>query len=276
MMGFKLVVVVCLLGASACAVQRQPLLSAVEGSMAQGGIAYGKTTPEAEMAVRGGYKVHCPSGHFLIGLPSKAPQRLDMIVRGQAKKAKKRLNVRQRSYKTEYIDGLPGKKVLPDESLWPRIQSEREMIKTARAQTQGCGRIVEEPTFIYPVRGRISGEYGSGRVLNGVERSRHFAIDIAAPKGTKVLAPLSGRVVLAGHEFFYGGNMIMLDHGMELTSLYAHLDTMLVKEGDEVARGDVIGEVGSTGRSTGPHVHWGVYLGGVPLDPSLMLFQGEE
>ena len=262
---------VCLL--SACGVQRQPLLSDVQGSMVQGGIAYGKTTPQATLAVRGGYKVHCPSGHFLIGLPSKAPTKLGMIVRGQRKKRKKIVAVKQRDYLVEYIDGLPGKKVLPDESLWPRIQAERERIQAARAQAQArsCERIVDEPMFAYPVKGRISGVYGSRRVLNGVERSKHFALDIAAPTGTKLLAPLDGRVVLAGHDFFYAGNIVILDHGMSLTSLYAHMDKILVKEGDEVVRGDVLGEVGATGRVTGAHVHWGISLGPVPLDPALML-----
>ncbi|MBI1309087.1 MAG: peptidoglycan DD-metalloendopeptidase family protein [Proteobacteria bacterium] len=123
--------------------------------------------------------------------------------------------------------------------------------------------------FLLPVKGGVtSGVFGSRRTYNGEEHSWHRGHDLAAPRGTEVRAPAAGVVRLARMTFLTG-NLLMLDHGAGVTSVYAHLAKMNVKVGDKVVAGQVIGRVGTTGRSTGPHLHWGMYWQNHPIDPIL-------
>ena len=119
--------------------------------------------------------------------------------------------------------------------------------------------------------GRISGVYGSQRVLNGQPRRPHFGVDIAAPKGTPVAAMADGTVALVHQDMFYTGKTVMLDHGLGLTSVYIHMDAITVDQGAKVRKGQQIGTVGQTGRATGPHLHWGVAWFGTQLDPALLV-----
>ncbi|MBC6497169.1 MAG: M23 family metallopeptidase [Alphaproteobacteria bacterium GM7ARS4] len=242
------------------------------GSTAQGGLLYGHSLSDAEVKARGGYLVYCSSGRFMLAIPPSAGEEIVLFAKRGDRKVKKRVPVTQRRYEVEHVDGLPQEQISPPESVWERIQKEREQIKASRDDTMGCQRS-PLPRFSYPVRGRISGVYGSRRVFNGVQRAPHFGLDIAAPQGTKITAPLDGRVILTGKDFFYAGNIVILDHGMGLSSLYAHMDSIAVSYGDMLRRGDVMGEVGATGRATGPHLHWGINLGPWPLDPALLLVE---
>ena len=122
-----------------------------------------------------------------------------------------------------------------------------------------------------PTEGRISGVYGSQRILNGKPRQPHFGIDISAARGTKVFAPADGIVVLAEPDLYFSGGTIILDHGLGLTSAFLHLEKLLVKEGDILAQSDILGLVGSTGRSTGPHLDWRVNLFEKRIDPALLV-----
>jgi len=124
--------------------------------------------------------------------------------------------------------------------------------------------------FISPVNGIISSKYGKRRFINDQPRSPHLALDIAAPKGTKVISPSKGKIILIG-DFFYAGNFIIIDHGYGLLSSYSHLSKVSVKKNEIVNKGQVIGEVGSTGRVTGPHLHWTVYLNKVRINPELLI-----
>jgi murein DD-endopeptidase MepM/ murein hydrolase activator NlpD len=139
---------------------------------------------------------------------------------------------------------------------------------TLAAATRGevAGGLGFLERFRRPSVGPITGVYGSARLFDGAERSWHKGVDYAAPTGTPVVAPAAGVVRLA-RSTFMSGNLVMLDHGANLTSLYAHLDTMAVKVGQVVQAGDRLGTVGTTGRSSGPHLHWGLYVGPVALDP---------
>ena len=128
---------------------------------------------------------------------------------------------------------------------------------------------VLENGFIWPVWGRISGIYGSQRILNGKPRQPHYGIDVAAPVGVAVRAAAAGQVTMATDLYFTGGTII-IDHGYGLNSTYSHLHDMLVKTGDMVSRGTVIGSVGSTGRSTGPHLDWRINWQNKRLDPLLI------
>ncbi len=124
--------------------------------------------------------------------------------------------------------------------------------------------------FLAPVEGRINAFFGVRRILNGERRGRHNGIDIKARQGEKVLCPNDGRVVMVD-ELFFGGKTVVVDHGQQLFSFYMHLDRVAVRMDQEIRKGDVIGAVGASGRATGPHLHWGVRLNGVRVDPlSLM------
>ena len=125
--------------------------------------------------------------------------------------------------------------------------------------------------FIWPATGRISGVFGSQRILNGEPRRPHNGIDIAAPRGTPVVAMGAGRVVMANSDMFLTGKTVMINHGHGLTSIYIHMDRITVKRTDLVSRGQQIGAVGMTGRATGPHLHWGVSLFNTKLDPALLV-----
>jgi len=127
--------------------------------------------------------------------------------------------------------------------------------------------------FIWPVTGRISSIFGLRRFFNEQERRPHSGLDIAASEGTPIKAVASGTVLDAG-DFFFSGNMIYIDHGQGIITLYAHLSKISVKPGDVVRQGDIIGEVGQTGRVTGPHLHFAVYANQALIDPMFMLPKG--
>jgi len=124
--------------------------------------------------------------------------------------------------------------------------------------------------FISPVDGIISSRYGKQRYINDQPRSPHLALDIAAAEGTKIIAPAPGKVILIG-DFFYSGNYLILDHGFGLLSSYSHMSKIHVNAGDFLKQGDIIGEVGSTGRVTGPHLHWSVYLEKQRINPESLI-----
>ena len=124
--------------------------------------------------------------------------------------------------------------------------------------------------FISPVDGIISSRYGKQRYINDQPRSPHLALDIAAAEGTEIIAPAPGKVILVG-DFFYSGNYLILDHGFGLLSSYSHMSKIHVQTGDYLNQRDVIGEVGSTGRVTGPHLHWSVYLEKKRINPESLI-----
>ena len=124
--------------------------------------------------------------------------------------------------------------------------------------------------FLKPVDGVISSRYGKKRFINELPRSPHLALDIAAPTGTTIIAPAYGKVILTGN-FFYSGNYLILDHGYGLLTSYSHLSVIEVSEGQLVKQGQKIGEVGATGRVTGPHLHWTVYLNGTRINPESII-----
>jgi murein DD-endopeptidase MepM/ murein hydrolase activator NlpD len=130
-----------------------------------------------------------------------------------------------------------------------------------------------ERVFIRPVEGEISTGFGLTRIINGRRRSQHTGVDLRAEEGTSVLASNHGAVVLVD-ELFFSGKSVILDHGWGLYSMYFHLSEAFVKEGSLVRAGAILGRVGSTGRSTGPHLHWGIRINGARVDPLSLLRTG--
>ena len=152
---------------------------------------------------------------------------------------------------------------------WDSIKKENALIGAARLNAgYNCP---ENINFIMPAEGITSGVYGSQRILNGQEKRPHFGIDIAAPQGDPVLAPADGKITMTHSDMFYTGGTITMDHGCGLVSVFSHLHTLDVKEGDIIKQGGQIATIGSTGRSTGPHLDWRVNLGKTRLDPMLVL-----
>jgi murein DD-endopeptidase MepM/ murein hydrolase activator NlpD len=174
-------------------------------------------------------------------------------------------------YHVQRLDMPPEQADLPPEQL-ARYEAEREhFAKVLRTFTESGPA---DLGLLQPVPGRRSGSFGSRRVINGVARAPHGGLDIAAPGGTPVVAAAAGRVADVG-EYLFLGRTIVLDHGQGLLTLYAHLSAAHVGPGGEVAAGATIGEVGATGRATGPHLHFSVYLNAASVDPAIFLPRSE-
>ncbi len=172
--------------------------------------------------------------------------------------------VTTRSYNIQQINGLSNNKVNPNPQEVAEIKQNNADIALQRSKRE---RFIEPQfPFLWPVSGRISGVYGSQRVLNGQPRRPHFGVDIAAPEGTPVYAPDNAKVLLAHPAMVLTGKTLLLDHGLGVKSVYVHLSEIAVHVGDTVKRGQLIGRVGKTGRATGSHLHWGVSWFDLQLD----------
>lgn len=242
----------------------------LNGDFQQGGLVQGRTEPGAEVTL-GERSVRVASdGRFLFGFGRDHGPTARLSVRFPDGTSEVRdLAVAKRQYKIQRINGLPKKMVTPPESEWPRIKAENKSIARARAQDRA--EPMFESGFVWPVIGRVTGVFGSQRVLNGEPRRPHFGIDIAGPEGTPIQAPADGVVTIAHDDMYYTGGTVLLDHGHGLTSVYSHLKDVLVKEGDRVSQGTTIATLGSTGRSTGPHLDWRVNWFTERLDPALLV-----
>ena len=163
---------------------------------------------------------------------------------------------------------LPKDKVDLDEKSLARWKEEQEQVKQALA-VDSLTRLWQAG-FLEPVNGRRTGIFGSVRVMNGQPRNPHNGEDISAPMGADVAATNDGVVRLTVDHFF-SGKGIFLDHGLGFYSMYFHLSEVLVKDGESVKAGQIIGRVGATGRATGPHLHWGVKLNGARVNPYALL-----
>ena len=179
------------------------------------------------------------------------------------------IDVESRDYDIQRIDQLDQAKVTPSEDDQARIAAEQELINKARAPITDARDLFQ--SFIWPARGPISGVYGSQRILNGEPRQPHYGVDVAAPEGTVVIAPAAGTVRLAEHDFFLTGGTVILDHGFGVNSTFIHMRKVMVSVGQRLEQGEAIGEVGATGRATGPHLHWGMNWRDVRLDPALLV-----
>ncbi|AWW73274.1 peptidase [Erythrobacter sp. KY5] len=156
------------------------------------------------------------------------------------------------------------------EAWWKRREPEWNAIQEARAKETGATGWTQD--FIWPVKGRISGLFGRQRIYRGEPGSYHSGIDIAPGAGVPFVAPADGVVVLARTGFSLEGSLIIIDHGAGLNSAFLHASRIVVEEGQAVKQGDHIGNVGATGRATGPHLHWGLKWNAARLDP--LLFTG--
>lgn len=242
---------------------------ALDGDLVQGGMVVGRTEPGSAVEVDGRRLAVAPDGRFVFGFGHDAAPAAELVVRGAGGGVtRRRLPVRQRTYRVQRIDGLPRDMVTPSARQLVRIRAEGRMIAAARGTVSTLPHFAGR--FIWPVRGRISGVYGSRRILNGEPRRPHLGVDIAAPRGTPVAAAAAGVVTLAERDLYFTGGTVIIDHGLGVSTVYSHLEALHVGTGDTVAQGQVIAAVGSTGRSTGPHLDWRVNWLQERLDPELL------
>jgi murein DD-endopeptidase MepM/ murein hydrolase activator NlpD len=167
------------------------------------------------------------------------------------------------------VNGLPNNMISPPKTVLERIIIENKKIKKVRMRDSNFS--FWKSGFVWPAKGRISGVYGSQRILNGRPKQPHYGIDIAAPRGSLVVAPTGGVVALAEPDLYYSGGTIIIDHGHGLTSAFLHMDKLFVVVGDVVSQSQPIGTIGSTGRSTGPHLDWRINWFEKRIDPSLLV-----
>jgi murein DD-endopeptidase MepM/ murein hydrolase activator NlpD len=241
----------------------------ITGELVQGGLVMGKAVPGASVSLDGRALLVAGDGTFVFGLGRDAPARVTLTMISPGGRSETRnFVVRQRKYKVQRIDGLPPGKVEPSPQDMQRIRADGALIRAARARK--TGRTWFQDGFAWPVVGRVSGVFGSLRILNGKPRQPHSGTDVAAPKGTPVLAPAAAVVAMARTGMFFTGGTVVLDHGMGVNTIYAHMSKVLVRDGQKVARGEPIGRVGATGRVTGAHLHWGASWFQTRLDPELL------
>ncbi|MDT8408768.1 MAG: M23 family metallopeptidase [Wenzhouxiangellaceae bacterium] len=251
-----------------------PALAAGElvlvGEPVQGGLVIGQAPIEARVTLDGQSPERASDGTFLIGFGRDDVAPVQLVVEfPDGRQQRRELTPRSREFDIQRIDGLPPAQVTPNPESLARIRA--EAAATREARTRRDDRTDFLHGFVWPVEGPITGVYGSQRILNGEPRSPHWGIDIAAPTGTPVRAPAAGIVTLAHPDMYFSGATLLLDHGLGLSSAFLHLHRILVEPGTRVAQGDLIAEVGATGRVTGAHLDWRMNLGPVRIDPGLLL-----
>ncbi len=203
--------------------------------------------------------------HVIVGVPlDAAPGRHQVVVRTVDGDRTIDFEVVAKHYPEQRLTIANKRQVNPLPEDLERIARESKRQRDAYARRTPVRH--DLLPFEQPVQGIYSSPFGLRRFLNDQPRSPHSGLDIAADTGTPVAAPAPGTVALTG-DFFFSGNVILLDHGGGLVSMYGHLDRIDVREGDIVDRGDVIGTVGATGRVTGPHLHWTISMQGARVDP---------
>ena len=239
-------------------------------SVPQGGLVIGEAAPGTEIRYSGRQLRLAEDGSFVFGIGRDEPGPAVLQVRFvDGELLRRELPVVRREWIVERVDGLPAATVDPPPEIAQRIAVEQAAV--ARARVRDDDREDYRGGFLWPAIGRISGVYGSQRILNGRPKNPHYGTDIAAATGTPIAAPAAGIVSFANSDLYLTGGTVLIDHGHGLSSSFLHLSRIEVKLGDPVIRGQVIGRVGQTGRASGPHLHWGMNWFEVRIDPELLV-----
>lgn len=230
----------------------------------QGSLVYGQTDPN-DILYKGDHQISVsPDGQFVFGV-GQDEQKITLIQKKLLKNKELTFDVTPKKWIEEVVNGLEPKKVTLSNKNQKRVQQENQKIKTARQQSMDTLPLC----FIRPVskNARISSTFGSRRILNGVKKTGHSGTDYALPKGSPVYTPADGIVKLTADDFFFTGKTILIDHGSGVFSSYSHLDEFMVQTGQSVHQGDMIARIGTTGRSTGPHLHFVLSWYDTRVDP---------
>ncbi len=254
-----------------------PVLTAVggiryRGKLTQGGWLHGIAPPGTRSVMLGGEPLAlADDGAFFAAFDRDAPATLSLAVTdASGLQLAVPLPIAPRAWRIEHINAAKRPGGLPEPAFRARRAPELARIRAARAQSTNAAGWRQ--AMIWPAAGRISGAFGAQRIYRGEPGAYHSGTDIAAPVGAAITAPASGVVVLAAQEAFtLEGHLLILDHGAGLSSAFLHCADLVVREGDVVRQGDLLGHVGMTGRATGPHLHWALTWRGRRLDPQLFL-----
>lgn len=242
----------------------------LKGELTQGSLIRGQVEAGMVVELDGKPLLTDNSGRFVFGFSrddGKQHQLRWQTSSGQWQH--KLLTPSQREYAIQHINGLPSKMVTPPHAVLERIRNDAVQVGKARSVLSNNDAVFSQ--FIWPAEGPISGVYGSQRILNGKPKNPHYGVDVAAPTGTKVIAPAAGTVTLADPDLYYSGGTLIIDHGMGVFSTFLHLSQIDVKVGDVVQQGEKIAEIGDTGRVTGPHLDWRLNWKKMRLDPALLV-----
>ena len=241
-----------------------------KGKFIQGHFILGKTDPGENVWVDDQKVRVTKDGFFVFGLGRDRKYDVTITLQKKDKKEKIIKKVIKRKYKIQKIDGLPEKKVTPPKELYERIKKENKIIAKARSVNSNLEFFKKK--FINPLdKAIVTGVYGSQRVLNGKPRWPHYGVDFAAKEGTEIKAMLDGTATMVESDLFYTGGTLIFDHGHGISTLYMHMKNIYVDKGQKVKQGDIIGTVGSTGRSTGAHLDIRLNWFGIRLDPATVL-----
>ena len=241
----------------------------LSGSFVQGGLIKGKVQPGTKVLLDNKPLKVSREGFFVFGISKERLSDVKLEFQYNSKKNIVIKEIKKRKFVIQRIDGLPPRMVTPNEKDMLRIKAEAKLIKTAKLIDSN--NIFFYTDFVKPVQGIITGKYGNQRILNGEPRRAHYGIDIAAKKGTPVKSPANGVVTLVEKNLYFTGGTIIIDHGHGINSIYSHLQSVNVQKGQSILKGDIIATVGSTGRSTGPHLDFRIYWKDIAIDPELVL-----
>ena len=233
---------------------------------AQGSLVTGRVAPGTRLALDGRALRVGPGGEYAFGFGrDHGPEATLTVTPPGGRPEAQRLAVAKREWQVQRLQGLPGAMVTPPPETMERILRERDHLAALRRTDSAEPHFAAG--FVWPATGRISGVYGSQRILNGEARAPHLGLDIAVPVGTPLRAAAAGRVLLAMDLYFTGGTVV-IDHGFGVQTLYAHMSRLEVVEGERVAAGQGIGLSGATGRVTGPHLHFAMNWFATAVDPA--------
>ena len=242
------------------------------GNFVQGGHAIGTTWPGALVFVDGEALTTASSdGVFIVGFDRDQTGSVVIEARSGDRSIRRPLDIARVNFPSTSINGLPAATVTPsDPALLERIRREVALKTEGFASRLNADHFRDG--FVWPLtRFRITSRWGSQRILNGTPARPHYGIDLAAPQGTPILAPAAGRVTLSQPDLHFEGGLVLIDHGQGLITAYLHQSRIAVEVGQDLQRGDVIGQVGMTGRATGPHLCWRAKWRDRNLDPSLFI-----
>lgn len=240
------------------------------GQWKQGGLIWGYLEPGTVLKVDGETIDQSSDGLFVFGFGRDAAAQVELALwRGDQALAVALVDVEPQEYRIQRVEGVPQRTVTPSEEHMARIRREAALVSNARASSIPEALFTEP--FVWPTQGPITGVFGSQRVYNGVPGRPHYGVDVGVPKGTAVLAPAKGVVALAENDLFYSGGTIIIDHGMGVFSSMLHLSKVDVVVGQTLVQGEKIGEVGATGRATGPHLDWRMNWRNTRIDPLLIV-----
>ncbi|MBL0283975.1 MAG: peptidoglycan DD-metalloendopeptidase family protein [Zoogloea sp.] len=260
-----------LLGLGPTLAQAQLRPEAVPGGVAEIAVAAaGAPRPEVRFGGRPVLLQQRKTGWYaLVGLSLDTPvgeQKLDIGPDGSRRQLP--FQVAAKDYPVQKLKIANQKMVTPDPEQLARINAERDRQISIRSQFREVP--VTRSDLALPADGRLSSRFGLRRVFNGEPRAPHTGLDVAVPTGTPIRAPADGVVTLVD-DFYFNGKTVFVDHGQSFVSMVCHLDKAGVEAGQTVRRGEVLGHSGSSGRATGPHLHWSVYLNGAAVDPALFI-----